>query len=62
MQGIYTKKGEIIFSTIVLPTSPKEEFIVEFFNTSKLENSPAPVKVTRNFEELIRFFENLEEE
>jgi hypothetical protein len=62
MQGIRVIKEEMAFSTVVLPTGPKDEFIVEFFSyTPNWENSAAPVKVTTNFDELISFFEVLEE-
>ncbi|ALC90336.1 hypothetical protein AM500_11485 [Bacillus sp. FJAT-18017] len=62
MQGIRAIREEMAFSTVVLPTGPKDEFIVEFFSyTPTWENSVAPVKVTTNFDELICFFEELEE-
>ncbi|CEG27396.1 hypothetical protein [Bacillus sp. B-jedd] len=56
------RQVEFVFSTSVTPNTSKEEFIVEFFPyTPDWSCMGQPTKITRNFEELIDFFEELEE-
>ncbi|RHW42150.1 hypothetical protein D1B31_05805 [Neobacillus notoginsengisoli] len=57
-----TKQFDFVFSTSVTPNPSKEEFIVEFYPcTPDLECNGKPIKITRNFEELIDFIEEMEE-
>lgn len=53
---------EYIFSTIVSEKNQEDDFVVEFFSckTSK-RNECQPIKVTHNFDELIDFFEELDD-
>ena len=56
------RQFDFVFSTSVTPSPSKEEFIVEFFPyTSDWSSTGQPTKITRNFDELIGFFEELEE-
>jgi hypothetical protein len=58
MQGI---EYQFRFTTDVTDSTEKEEFVLEFFpNTDGPLETPA--KITRSFEELINFFEQLDTE
>ena len=53
-------KQEFNFSTVVSNNPDLNEFIVEF--TSKGEKTDSnPIKITKNFEELIEFLSEMEE-
>ncbi|NRD79609.1 hypothetical protein HPT25_19800 [Bacillus sp. BRMEA1] len=49
---------EYIFSTELTKSTDINEFIIEFYCENESEESP--VKVTRNFDELLDFFEELD--
>lgn len=50
-----------VFSTDV-STAPDQEFVVEFYQClMNDQKEPVPYKVTKNFDELIDFFEQIEE-
>jgi hypothetical protein len=58
MQGI---EYQYRFTTDITDSTEKDEFILEFFsnNDGPLDT---PAKITRSFEELINFFEQLDAE
>lgn len=61
MENLIEKKNdEYIFSTSVSNQTKQDEFIIEFYpkNKTPIDNG---IKMTRNFEELIDFLEQLEE-
>jgi hypothetical protein len=50
------------FTTTVSEKHEKEDFMVEFFTNQPDESSEdSPIKITKNFDELIDFFEQLDE-
>lgn len=51
-------KLEYIFSTVVSDSTDVNEFIVEFYPENDAEGSP--FKITKNFDELIDFLNELE--
>ncbi|WML60592.1 hypothetical protein [Neobacillus sp. PS2-9] len=53
-------KQELIFSTVVSESTDVNDFIVEFMNPEEGTDC-SPIKVTRNFEELLQFLGVLEE-
>ncbi|WP_157273233.1 hypothetical protein [Neobacillus bataviensis] len=53
-------KQDLIFSTVVSNNSDVNEFIVEFTSNGETTDSN-PIKITNNFEELIKFLSELEE-
>jgi hypothetical protein len=56
------KDQEYLFTTTVLDELEKGDFIVEFFTNSPNPSSDdIPIKITKNFDELIDFFEQLDE-
>lgn len=56
------RQNDFVFSTSVKSNPSKEEFIVEFFPYTPDWNCMGqPTKITRNFEELIGFFEEMDE-
>ncbi|WP_409270224.1 hypothetical protein V1499_12370 [Neobacillus sp. SCS-31] len=62
MPDLNAKKFKFVFSSSVTPAPSKEEFIVEFYPyTPDWSCSGNPVKVTRTFDELIGFFEEMDE-
>lgn len=52
-------KQELIFSTVVSDSADVNDFIVEFMNPEEGTDC-SPIKVTRNFEELLQFLDELE--
>lgn len=52
-------KPEYIFSSDVSDSTDVNEFIVEFFCDDLVDGTP--VKITRNFDDLIEFFDAIEE-
>ncbi|WML31340.1 hypothetical protein RCG24_05550 [Neobacillus sp. OS1-32] len=50
------RQKEYQFSTFVNESVDRNEFVIEFFPSDPSNDSP---KVTRNFDELIDFFEQL---
>ncbi|MCM2532516.1 hypothetical protein NDK43_09120 [Neobacillus pocheonensis] len=55
-------KQEYIFKSIVSEKASENEFVVEFFSCdTNVQNECQPLKVTHNFDELIDFFEELED-
>ena len=58
-------KGNYFFTTTLDSTKDKDDFVIELYSTRKditdLE-SLKPEKVIHNFDELISFFEELDEE
>ncbi|MFC4798925.1 hypothetical protein ACFPA1_05995 [Neobacillus sp. GCM10023253] len=50
---------DYIYNSVVSDSNDVNEFIIEFLSGETSEGSP--VKVTRNFEELIQFFEEIED-
>ncbi|WP_059170652.1 hypothetical protein [Bacillus sp. FJAT-27445] len=62
MPSVTTKKFDFVFSSSVTPTPSKEEFIIEFYPyTPDWSYMGKPIKITKNFEELIGFFEEMDE-
>ncbi|MCM3764642.1 hypothetical protein [Neobacillus niacini] len=51
-------KQDFIFSTLVSDSTDVKEFIIEFYHENAAESSP--IKVTKNFDELIDFLNELE--
>ncbi len=51
-------RQDFIFSTVVSDSDEVNEFVVEFYS-EEMEGSPA--KITRNFDELIDFLNEMEE-
>ena len=53
---------DYFFSTTVSDDLEKEDFIIEFFsNPPNASSVDAPIKITKNFDELIDFIEQLDE-
>lgn len=50
---------DYIYTSVVSDSNDVTEFIIEFLSGEMSEGSP--VKITRNFEELIEFFEEMED-
>ncbi len=58
----FSKEKNYIFSTSIDYSADPDEFIVELFCPDDEEDSTTPKKVIRNFDELISFFENLDDD
>ncbi|WP_413299328.1 hypothetical protein AA0X95_15535 [Bacillus sp. 1P10SD] len=54
-------KQELKFSTVVSDSTNVNDFIVEFMNLEETEGL-SPIKVTKNFDELLQFLDELEDE
>lgn len=53
---------DYIFSTIVSEKTQENDFVIEFFSCEISEqNVFQPIKITHNFDELIDFFEAMED-
>ncbi|MBB6447398.1 hypothetical protein [Bacillus benzoevorans] len=61
MEKSQDKEKNYIFSTSIEYSVDPEEFIVELFSPEDYEDGAGPQKIIRNFDELISFFENLDE-
>jgi hypothetical protein len=61
MEGINMQKveHEYIFSTAVSDSTDVNEFVIEFYSGN--ESEEPPIRVTRNFNELIEFLEEMDE-
>ena len=53
-------KQELIFSTVVSESTDVNDFIVEFMSPEETTGL-SPIKVTRNFDELLQFLDDLED-
>ncbi|MEH7436781.1 hypothetical protein V7182_04745 [Neobacillus drentensis] len=53
-------KQELIFSTVVSESTDVNDFIVEFMRPEETTGL-SPIKVTRNFDELLQFLDDLED-
>lgn len=62
MEKSQDKEKNYIFSTSINYSADPEEFIVELFSPEDDEDGAEPKKIIRNFDELISFFENLDED
>lgn len=63
MEKTAIKDTNYIFSTTVDTSSDQDEFLIELFSCSEDEdNDIEPQKVIRNFDELISFFENFDQD
>lgn len=63
LKNTAVKDTNYIFSTTVDPSNEQDEFLVELFSYSEDEdNHTEPKKVIHNFDELISFFENLDQD
>lgn len=52
-----TCKQDFIFSTLVSDSTDVNEFIIEFYENAADES---PIKITKNFDELLDFLNELE--
>nr|WP_295973630.1 hypothetical protein [uncultured Bacillus sp.] len=62
MEKSQDKEKNYIFLTSINYSSDPDDFIVELFCPDDEEEDAEPKKVIRNFDELISFFENLDED
>lgn len=63
MEGIFMEsvKELITFSTTISENADPSEFLIQFSSCESCNEHEKPIKVTKNFDELIDFLEELEE-
>ena len=63
MEQTAVKDTNYIFSTTLDPSNDQDEFLIELFSCLEDEaNHIEPQKVIHNFDELISFFENFDQD